>query len=453
MEFLDMENLNPEQDFVLKTVKSRDVHFVRCWFSDALGNMKSFAMVPGELENAFANGMGFDGSCIDGFSRTQGSDMLAFPQASTFQVLPWRPESNAVARMFCNICTPDGKPFAGDPRNILVRTVQKAADMGYMVNIGSDLEFFYFKDAEDTQILDRGSYFDLTSLDYASDLRRDTVLALEKMGIPVEYSHHEVAPSQHEIDLRYSDALSMADAVMTYKLVVKEIALKHGVHASFMPKPLQEYPGSAMHVHISLVDEDGNNAFFDEADPIGYNLSSTAKSFIAGILKYASEFCLVTNQYVNSYKRFFGVGSAPSALAWARGNRSALVRIPGYRPNSQESCRIEVRNPDPASNPYLAFSALLSAGLAGIREGLEPPAPVEMSDLGTSSREELLADGISSLPETLGQAVDLFANSQLMRDTLGEHTHSYLVRTKRAEWEAYQGAVSPWELNRFLAVL
>lgn len=448
-----MDTLNPEQDFVLKTVESRDVHFVRCWFSDALGNMKSFAMVPGELEAAFAHGMGFDGSCIDGFSRAQGSDMLAFPEPSTFQVLPWRPQANAVGRMFCSIRTPDGQPFAGDPRNILVRAVQKAADMGYMVNIGSDLEFFYFEDAEGTRVLDRGSYFDLTSLDYASDLRRDTVLALEKMGIPVEYSHHEVAPSQHEIDLRYSDALSMADAVMTYKLVVKEIALKHGVHASFMPKPLADHPGSAMHVHISLVDAEGRNAFFDASDADGYNLSAVAKSFIAGILAYAPQTCLVTNQYVNSYKRFTGPGRAPSALAWARGNRSALVRIPSYRPDSEESCRIEVRNPDPAANPYLAFSALLHAGLAGIEQGLVPPPPAEMADLGERSREELRAAGIGVLPETLGQAVEEFAGSELMRAALGEHTHGYLVRAKRAEWEAYQGIVTPWEVDRFLAVL
>lgn len=453
LEPFDMDDLNPEQDFVLKTVKSRDVHFVRCWFSDALGNMKSFAMVPGELESAFANGMGFDGSCIDGFSRTQGSDMLAFPQATTFQVLPWRPQSNAVARMFCNICTPDGKPFAGDPRNILIRAVQSAADMGYTVNIGSDLEFFYFKDPESTQVLDRGSYFDLTSLDYASDLRRDTVLALEKMGIPVEYSHHEVAPSQHEIDLRYSDALSMADAVMTYKLVVKEIALKHGVHASFMPKPLQDHPGSAMHVHISLADQNGHNAFFDRTDPEGYNLSATAKSFIAGILKHAPEFCLVTNQYVNSYKRFSGEGRAPYALSWARENRSTLVRIPGYRPDSEEACRVEIRNPDPAANPYLAFSVLLSAGLEGIREGLKPPEPSEVDDMTARTRSQLIADGMECLPETLGQAVDAFEKSALMRETLGEHTHGYLVQTKRAEWEEYQGTVTPWELSKLLAVL
>ena len=287
---------NPEQDFVLKTIKGRDVHFVRFWFTDVLGNMKSFAVIPSELENAFDDGMGFDGSCVEGFCRTRESDMLAFPDASTFQVLPWRPESNAVGRMFCDIRTPDGKPFEGDPRQVLAREVQHALDMGYVLNVGPELEFFYFKDQHSTEVLDHGGYFDLTSLDYASDLRRDTVLTLEKMGIPVEYSHHENGPSQHEIDLRFTDALSMADAVMTYKLVVKEIAMKHGVYASFMPKPLADAPGSGMHVHQSLFDLDGNNAFFDPNDPLGYNLSDLAKHYIAGLLKYAPEFCCITNQ-------------------------------------------------------------------------------------------------------------------------------------------------------------
>ncbi len=445
--------LSPEQDFVLKTVEGRDVHFVRCWFSDVLGNMKSFAMVPGELEGAFAGGMGFDGSCIEGFSRTQDSDMLAFPLASTFQVLPWRPQTDAVARMFCRICTPDGAPFEGDPRQVLARAIEHAADLGFMVNIGSDIEFFYFKDAHGTEVLDRGSYFDLTSLDYASDLRRDTVLALEKMGIPIEYSHHESGPSQHEIDLRYSDAMSMADAVMTYKLVVREIALKHGVHASFMPKPMAEHPGNGMHVHMSLTDSDGRNAFFDASDASGYNLSATAKSFIAGILAHARELCLVTNQYVNSYKRFCGAAHASSALVWARSNRSAMVRVPGYRPASAEACRIEVCNPDPAANPYLAFAVLLGAGLAGVEEGLELDSAAEKLDMEGMSVQQLAEQGIRCLPETLGEAVEEFAASKLMRDILGDHIHDYLVEAKRAEWAAYQQIVTPWELDRFLAVL
>ena len=380
--------VTPEQDFVLKTIKSRDVHFVRFWFTDVLGRMKSFAVIPSELEDAFADGMGFDGSCIEGFCRTQESDMLAFPDASTFQVLPWRPESNAVARMFCGLRTPDGTPFEGDPRQVLARTVEKAQEMGYAFNVGPELEFYYFKDAEGTDVLDRGGYFDLTSLDYASDLRRDTVLTLEKMGIPVEYSHHENGPSQHEIDLRFTDALSMADAVMTYKLVVKEIAMKHGVYASFMPKPMAGEPGSGMHVHQSLYS-----------------------------------------------------------------NRSTLVRVPGYRPASEDACRLELRSPDPSANPYLAFAVMLAAGLAGIEEELELQEPNEDQDLFMLSRQDLRQQGIATLPESLGEAVELFAESELMRATLGDHIHSYLVAAKRAEWNDYQGYVSQWERDRYLAVL
>ncbi len=443
----------PEQDFVLKTIKNRDVHFVRCWFTDVLGNMKSFAVVPGELENAFFEGMGFDGSSIKGFSPTQNSDILAYPDASTFQVLPWRPESNAVARMFCNIKTPTGEPFDADPRYILRRTIARAENKGYTLNVGPELEFFYFKDASGTVTLDRGSSFDLTSLDYASDLRRDTVLTLEKMGIPVEYSHHESAPSQHEIDLRFSDALSMADAVMTYKLVVKEMAMKHGVFASFMPKPIEGVPGNGMHVHLSLFDEEGNNAFFDEADESGYNLSDLAKHFIAGILAHAREMCLITNQYVNSYKRLVGGMNAPSNIAWARHNRSTMVRIPGYRPDSPDACRVELRNPDPAANPYLAFAVMLAAGLSGIEEGLELCDPQESCDFFKMDPVDIKAMGIDTLPQTLGEAVDAFEGSELMRETLGPRVHEYLVRSKRNEWREFQQSVTPWELEHCLAVL
>lgn len=444
---------NPEQDFVLKTIKNRDVHFIRCWFADVLGNMKSFAVVPGELENAFFEGMGFDGSSISGFSATQDSDILAFPDASTFQVLPWRPESNAVARMFCNIKTPDGHPFSSDPRHILRQSVQKAAKMGFSPTIGTELEFFYFKNSEGTQILDEGSYFDLTSLDYASDLRRDTVLALEKMGIPVEYSHHENAPSQHEIDLRYTDAISMADSVMTYKLVVKEIAIKHGVYASFMPKPIEGVPGSGMHVHLSLFDNDGNNAFFDESDSSGYCLSSTARSFIAGLLKYAKEIALITNQYVNSYKRLASGMNAPSVIAWARHNRSTIVRIPGYRPNSADACRVELRSPDPAANPYLAIAAMLEAGLSGIEEGLSLKEPAETFDFFSMSSDDIHSLGYDILPTTLGEAVEIFEGSSLMKNMLGEAAHSFLVDTKRKDWHSFQRSVTPWELEHNLAVL
>jgi len=445
--------MNPEVDFVLKTIKSRDVHFVRLWFTDVLGTMKSFAVSPSEIENAFVDGMGFDGSCVAGFSPAEESDMLAFPDPETFQVLPWRPSDNAVGRMFCDIRTPDGAAFEGDPRHVLRRMVDKAADAGYNFNVGPEVEYYYFKDAESPTVLDKGGYFDLTSLDYASDLRRDTVLALEKMGIPIEYSHHENGPSQHEIDLRYTDALSMADAVMTYKLVVKEIAIEHGVYASFMPKPLFDAPGSGMHVHQSLVNADGENLFYDANDPLGYNLSDLAKHYIAGILKYAPEFCLITNQYVNSYKRLTDMGQVPACVSWARTNRSTLLRVPGYRPHRPDACRIELRSPDPAANPYLTFAVMLAAGLAGIEEGLTPEDPIEDRNLFEGAAKGASDSGLAMLPTNLGEAVELFAASDLMREVLGEHIHSYLVETKRAEWMEYLQHVSPWELERYLAVL
>ena len=452
MSGVEVLQMKPELDFVLKTMKSRDVHFVRLWFTDVLGTMKSFAVSPSEIEGAFADGMGFDGSCVAGFSPTEESDMLAFPDLSTFQVLPWRPTSNAVARMFCDIRTPDGSAFEGDPRNVLRRMVDKAADKGFIFNVGPELEYYYFKDSSKPEGLDRGGYFDLTSLDYASDLRRDTVLSLEKMGIPIEYSHHENGPSQHEIDLRYTDALSMADAVMTYKLVVKEIAIEHGVFASFMPKPIDDAPGSGMHVHQSLVDFEGNNLFYDEDDPLGYNLSDLAKCYMAGILKYAPEFCLVTNQSVNSYKRLLGKGEVPAHVSWARTNRSALLRVPGYRPHRPDACRVELRMPDPSANPYLAFSVMLAAGLAGIEEGLELEDPIENKNL-FSMKHAGEGARFAELPTDLGEAVARFEKSELMKETLGEHIHSYLVATKRNEWIDYLRHVSQWELDRYFSVL
>jgi glutamine synthetase len=397
--------------------------------------------------------MGFDGSCVAGFSPTEESDMLAFPDPETFQVLPWRPSDNAVARMFCDIRTPDGAAFEGDPRQVLRRIVDKAADEGYIFNVGPELEYYYFKDANSPEVLDHGGYFDLTSLDYASDLRRDTVLTLEQLGIPIEYSHHENGPSQHEIDLRYTDALSMADAVMTYKLVVKEIALEHGVYASFMPKPLADAPGSGMHVHQSLYDLDGNNAFFDADDPTGACLSPLAKSYLAGLLKYAPEFTLLSNQTVNSYKRLGTEDDAPAYIAWSRRNRTTLVRVPICKPERGVSCRIELRSPDPAANPYLLFAAMLAAGMKGVEDGLELPPAVELSDLEGASQDELAAKGIRKMPATLGEAVELFEHSELMRAVLGEHIHSFLVEEKRREWESYRRSVSQWELDRYLEEL
>ncbi|HEY5112536.1 MAG TPA: glutamine synthetase family protein [Coriobacteriia bacterium] len=437
-----------DKDFVLKTVQERDVHFVRFWFTDVLGVLKSFAVTDTELEGAFEEGMGFDGSSIDGFTRLQESDMVAFPNPDTFAVLPWRPSEQGVGRMFCDITKPDGSPFEGDPRYALKRMTQKAADLGYTMYVGPELEYFYFEDDQDTVVLDNGGYFDLTPLDSASDLRRDTVLTLEKMGIPVEYSHHEVAPSQHEIDLRYADALSMADNVMTYRLVVKEIAMQAGVYATFMPKPMFGQNGSGMHVHQSLFNKDGN-AFFDASDPEGFNLSKVAKHYIAGLLKYAPEFCAVTNPLVNSYKRLVPGYEAPVYIAWARRNRSALVRVPMYKPGKEVATRLELRSPDPSANPYLAFACMLGAGLKGIEEQL-PLAPEATNNIFHMSDAELEAAKIYTLPGTLGEAIDKFEASALMKEVLGDHIHSFYVQNKRAEWDEYRTQVSEWELQKYL---
>ena len=436
--------MNPDQEYVLKTIESRDVHFVRFWFTDVLGHVKSFAVNPNELKNAFEEGLGFDGSRIAGYVNNpdQECDLLAFPDASTFQVLPWRPDSNAVARMFCSVRTVDGAMLERSPRHILARTVERLAKAGYGASLAPEVEYFYFRDSCGTELLDQGGYFDLNTLDSGSDLRRDTVLTLEKMGIPVEYSHHEVAPSQHEVDLRPTDALEAADAVQTYKMVVKEVATAHGVFASFMPKPRSDCPGSGMHVRQSLFDEDGNNAFFDETDSWGLNLSATAKSYIAGLLKYAPELSLLTNQYVNSYKRLAAGDSAPICTSWGSAGRNVLVRVPQHRANKESGRFVVLRNPDPACNPYLAFAAMLSAGLAGIQEGLELP----------EQKEACLLDA-TPLPTNLGEAIDLFAQSVLARDVVGEAVHAYLVEEKRREWQDYQQSVSNWDTQRYLEVL
>lgn len=444
------------KEYVLKMAKEHDVKFVRLWFTDILGILKSFAITVEELEGALEEGMGFDGSSIEGFARIDESDMVAMPDPDTFKLLPWRPrEHNAVARMFCDVLRPGGEPFQGDPRYVLKRNLKKAADLGYTYYVGPELEYFYFKQNPDdpttptTQVLDKGGYFDLTPLDAAIEMRKETVLMLEEMGIGIEYSHHEVAPSQHEIDMRYTDALTMADNVMTYRLVVKEVALKFNAYATFMPKPIFGENGSGMHVHQSLFKGD-HNAFFDAQDP--YHLSKEARGYIAGLLKHAPEFTAVCNQWVNSYKRLVPGFEAPVYLSWARRNRSDLVRVPEYRPGREKATRIEFRSPDPACNPYLAFSVMLVAGLKGIQEGYEPPAPVE-ENVYEMKAEERAARGIGTLPASLNEAITLAENSEVVREALGEHVFKSFIENKRREWDDYRIQISPYELERYLPVL
>jgi len=440
--------LTKEAEFVLRTVEERGIRFIHLWFTDVLGFLKSFAITPAELETAFTEGMGFDGSSIEGYSRIQESDMVAIPDPTTFQVIPWRSEEG-VARMFCDIVNPDGTPFDGDPRWVLKRQLQRASDLGFTFYVGPELEYFYFRDSESTEFLDRGGYFDLTPLDVATDYRKRTVGYLEAMGIPVEYVHHEVAPSQHEIDLRYTDALTMADNVMTYRLTVKEAAQEFGVHATFMPKPVAGVNGSGMHTHQSLFEGD-RNAFFDPTDE--YHLSKTAKGYVAGILRHAPEITLVLNQWVNSYKRLVPGYEAPVYICWARRNRSALVRVPMYKPGKERATRIELRSPDPACNPYLAFAAMLAAGLKGIEEEYESPpeASNNIYEMGEDERREA---GIEHLPEDLHDAIRAAEGSELLRETLGDHVHEFLIRNKREEWDAYKRYVTPYELERYLPVL
>ncbi len=436
--------------YVLKAAKEQYVKFIRLWFTDILGFMKSFAITVEELEGALEEGMGFDGSSIEGFARIDESDMVALPDPDTFKLLPWRPrEHNAVARMFCDILKPGGQSFEGDPRYVLKRNLKRAADLGYTFYVGPELEFFYFKDDRGTEFLDRGGYFDLTPLDAASEMRKDTVLALEDMGIGVEYSHHEVAPSQHEIDMRYTDAMTMADNVMTYRLVVKEIAMKHGVYATFMPKPVFGVNGSGMHVHQSLFKGE-RNAFFDSNDE--YHLSKEAKSYIAGILRHAPEMTAITNQWVNSYKRLVPGYEAPVYLSWARRNRSDLVRVPEYRPGRERATRIEFRSPDPACNPYLAFSVMLAAGLKGIAEGYQAPTPIEENvyEMSAAEREKR---GIETLPSNLLEAVQLAEKSELVREALGEHVFENFIANKKIESDDYRVQVTEYELNWYLPIL
>jgi glutamine synthetase len=430
--------------------KENDVRFIRLWFTDILGMLKSFAISIDELEGALEEGMGFDGSSIEGFARIDESDMVAKPDPDTFQILPWRPlEHNAVARMFCDIQRPGGQPFEGDPRNVLKRNLKKAADLGFTFYVGPELEFFYFKDSKSTETLDSGGYFDMTPLDAATDLRRNTVITLEKMGIGIEYSHHEVAPSQHEIDMRYTDALTMADNVMTYRLVVKQIAMNQGVYATFMPKPVFGINGSGMHVHQSLFKGD-RNAFFD---PKGkYFLSKLARSYVAGLLKYAPEITAVNNQWVNSYKRLVPGYEAPVYLSWAKRNRSDMIRVPEYRPGKEKATRIELRSPDPACNPYLCFSVMLAAGLKGIEEGLEAPDPVE-ENVYEMSEKERKSRGINTLPGSLAEAIALTEKSALVKEALGEHVFNAFIENKKIEWNQYRLHVSKYELDRYLPML
>ncbi len=438
-----------QQDYVMRTVEERGVRFVQLWFTDVLGTPKAFSITPAELETALEEGMTFDGSAIEGFSRVQESDVLAKPDPRTFQILPLRDGNAPIARVFCDIINLDGTPFEGDPRNVLRRALERARERGFSFYAAPEVEFFYFGDDDPTRppkLLDRGSYFELSVADLTTDLRKQTVLTLEEMGVPVEYSQHEDSPSQHEIDLRHTDALTMADTVMTLRLMVKEIARERGVYASFMPKPIAGVQGSGMHTHFSLFEGDVN-AFHDPGDEHG--LSKVAKGFIAGLLRHAPEITAVTNQWVNSYKRLVVGYEAPVYISWARNNRSVVVNVPHSKRGKSDSTRIEYRAPDPACNPYLAFAMVLTAGLKGIEEGYELP-PETQANLYELTAEELLAEGIRPLPGNLHEAIGAMEASELAAETLGEHVFEWIVRNKRAEWVDYKTQVSQFELDRYL---
>jgi len=435
---------------ILKIVKEKNVKFIRLWFTDVLGFLKGFAISPSELEGALEEGMGFDGSSIEGFARIEESDMVARPDPDTFAILPWRAgEEHSVARMFCDIYEPSGKPFEGDPRFVLKKNLAKAKELGFTYNVGPELEYFYFKDSQKPQPLDNGGYFDLAPLDVAQDLRRDTIFTLQALGITVEYSHHEVAASQHEIDLRYTDALTMADNVMTYRLVVKEIARQHGVYATFMPKPIFGINGSGMHVHQSLFKGD-KNAFFEKGEK--YHLSSIGKAYTAGILKHAPEITAITSQWVNSYKRLVPGYEAPVYICWAQMNRSALVRIPMYKPGKEKATRIEYRSPDPSCNPYLAFSVMLAAGLEGINKKYKLAEPAN-DNIYHMSEEEKEHAGIKSLPEDLLESIKIAEKSKLIKECLGEKVFEYFIRNKKMEWNEYKAQVSQYEIDKYLPIL
>jgi glutamine synthetase len=435
---------------VLGRMEKDKIEFVLLWFTDIEGHLKSFAVTPSEIEAALDDGMGFDGSSITGFNAIEESDMVAIPDPETFQLMPWKEGETKVARMICDIVTPDGNPYEGDPRYVLRRALERMASLGFdTFNVGPELEYFLFRDDKGTETLDEGGYFAMTTLDAASELRQETVRALESMGIPIEYVHHEVGPSQHEIDMRFSDALAMADHTVTYRLIVKEIAKKSGYHATFMPKPIFGENGSGMHTHQSLFNL-GRNAFFDGDDE--WHLSPVGKAFIAGQLRHARELSAVFAQWVNSYKRLVPGYEAPVYVAWSRRNRSALIRIPLYKPGAEQATRAEIRCPDPACNPYLTFAALLHAGLEGIEQGYELPDPME-TNLYHLTPEQRKERGIVSLPETLGEAVDELAGSELVRRALGPHIFDRYVELKRAEWDEYRVQLTEWELKKYLSVL
>jgi glutamine synthetase len=442
--------MQQQLDYVLRTVEERGVRFVRLWFTDVLGTLKSFAITPAELETALEEGMTFDGSAIEGYSRVQESDMLAMPDPSTFEIVPWRGEDAPVARMFCDIKHLSEEPFEGDPRYVLKRNLERARDKGFTFYTAPEMEFFIFESSDTPPVpLDHAGFFDLTQLDMVSELRRQTIVTLEAMGIPVEYSFHELGPSQHEIDLRYTDALTMADNVMTFRQVVKQVATELGVYATFMPKPIEGAFGSGMHTQVSLFEGDVN-AFHDPGDEFG--LSKVGKSFIAGLLHHAREITAVTNQTVNSYKRLIAGYEAPVHICWARNNESALVRLPSPKKGKESSTRIEFRSPDPAANPYLAFSVMLAAGLKGVEEGYDLP-PEATNNIYEMTPEERAAEGIGSLPQSLTEAISAMEESELVAEALGEHVFEYFIRNKRKEWLDYKAHVTPWELDRYLGSL
>lgn len=437
-------------DYVLRSVEQRDIRFVRLWFVDILGRLKNFAISPEDLEVAFEEGIGFDGSAIEGFATPEEADMLAFPDASTFQILPWRPSHNGVARVFCDVCTPDREPFAGDPRAALRRMFHKAEKAGYLLNVGAELEYYYFPDERTPEPLDNVGYFDLSVSDAARDLRRNTVLTLEKMSVPVEYTFHAAGRSQHGMSLRHAEALSMSDAITTAKLIIKQQAYESGCHASFMPKPLAGEDGSAMFLHQSLFDHDGNNVFWGEADE-RYHLSDVAKHYMAGILAHAREISAITNPTVNSYKRITtGGDSVPQYATWGLRNRASMVRIPVYKPGKQLSTRIELRSPDPMANPYLVNAVTLAAGLDGIERKLELPLEATAETLKLTDRQMVEA-GYAPLPRSLKEALDVFEDSQFMKDALGEHIHSFFLKKKRDEWHKFESTITEWEIKHYLA--